>query len=480
MDLRRIAIACALAATPAYAQSGDDAVQRVERQLRELDQAARFELPGDAAFSERALLEWGGSIGFSLYSIDDAESKSHTLRQTDARAWMRAEIDGRHRFFARLKLRYDDWNTGDDFDGQGDDLREPLSERWWYEFDSADGAAAANGAWRIGAQLGKQHFEVGNGVALSATLIGVRATVARGGLELGVIAADTPVNDFIDFDASRPSFDTNTKRRFIGATLERRGGDVTPFAHVLRQTDRNDRDSTIFQDGLGQVYPTEFEYDSTYWGAGARGPLTPQSSWYAEFDVETGRALSSPITAVGTPGTQTHESIFGWAFAGGVAWSLEDARKSRIDGALIVASADDDRLDSADTFGGNTAGTIDRGFNGFGFLDTGLALAPDPGNLATLRVGLETSPFAGDARLERLRAVAAFYLFNKLDPDAPINVPTVRERFVGAELDLGFDWNVRPDVTLSFRYGAFMPGGAMPPEEDGTRQILFGGVTYAF
>ncbi len=481
MRIGSIALAGALVATSARGQSaGDaDAVQRIERRMRELERAWRLEPAAGATIAERALFDWGGSIGFSLYGIDDAESKSHTLRQTDARAWTKVELDGRHRFFARLKLRYDDWNAGDDFDGQGDDLREPIGERWWYEFDAAGSAAAADG-WNLNARVGKQHLEIGNGVALSATLIGARVELSLGSFVLGVLAADTPANDFVDFDASRPSFDTNTKRRFLAATLERRGGAVTPFAHVVRQIDRNDRDFATFQDGLGQLYDTSFDYDSTYFGAGARGPLGEQSTWRVELDLESGRALSSPISAAGAPTTQSHESIDAFALAGGASWMFGDARASRVDLDFVVASGDSDRLDSADTFAGNVTGSVDRAWNGFGFLDTGIALAPDPSNLATLELALETSPFSGDESWRRLRALASLYLFGKLDPDAPINLPTVDKRFVGAELDIGCEWNIRSDLTFSMRYGLFMPGSAMPPGEDGSRQILYGGVTYAF
>jgi len=464
------AAALAMLAGAVPAQVAEDAVQRVERRLRELDATSRFEPDPAAPLAERTQWDFGGSLGFSAFAIDDAESRAHILRQTDARAWVRAEFDGRHRFFGRLKLRYDDWNSGDDFDGQGDDLREPLGERWWYEYAGDP----------VRARLGKQHVEVGNGVALSGTLTGVRATLPRDGFELTLLAADTPVNDFIDFDASRPSFDTHTQRRFLALAIEGRGRDVTPFVHLIRQTDRNDRDETTFIDGLGQIYPTTFDYDSTYWGIGARGSLSATASWRVEFDLETGKGLSSPISGAGTPGPQRREAILAWALAGGASWSLGDAARSRIDADLLAASGDDDRLDAADTFGGNRTGTTDRGWNGFGFLDTGLALAPDPSNLLMLRAGLETSPWRGDARMERLRAVASAWLFAKLDPDAPINLPTLRERFIGGEIDLGLDWNVRPDLTLSARLGLFLPGSAMPDGEDGTRQVLFGGVTYAF
>jgi hypothetical protein len=470
MNPGRITLVGAALAGAATAQVAEDAVQRVERRLRELDSTSRLEPAAGTPLAERTEWDFGGSLGWSAYAIDDSGSRSHILRQADARAWFRAEIDGRHRFFGRLRLRYDDWNSGDDFDGQGDDLREPIGERWWYEYDAGP----------LRARLGKQHVEIGNGVALSGALTGASAALRRDAFELRLLAADTPVNDWVDFDASRPGFDTHTMRRFLALAVEGRGGDVTPFAHVIRQADRNDRDETVFIDGLGQIYDASFDYDSTYWGIGARGPLSSAATWRFEFDLETGKGISSPISGGGVPGPQHREAIIAWALVGGASWSLRDAANSRVDAELIAASGDDDRLDSADTFGGSRTGTTDRGFNGFGFLDTGLALAPDPSNLLVLRAGLETSPWRGDARMERLRAVATGYLFTKLDPDAPINLPTVRQRFVGGEIDLGLDWNVRPDLTLSARLGFFIPGGAMPDGEDGTRQVLFGGVTDAF
>ncbi len=473
------------AAAPDAAAQGDaDAMQRVERRLHELDQGYRLGIPQGATISERALLDYGGSLGFGMYGIDDAESKSHLLRQTDGRAWVRAELDGAHRFFGRIKLRYDDWNAGEDFDGEGDDLREPIGDRWWYEFDLRGAHQASHGErqpWNVDLRIGKQYFEVGNGLALSGTLHCAVVETEWEGLALTTFAGDTPANDFVDFDASRPHFNTNTKRRFVGVALEKRGGDLTPFAHVFRQIDHNDRDAATFQDALGQTYATRFDYDSTYFGVGARGSLGGDLSWRAELDFETGRALSSPITASGTPGSQTREDLCAWAFAAGSSWLVGDERHSRVDADLVVASGDDDRLDSADTFGGNLSGSDDQAWNAFGNVDTGLALAPDPSNLITLKLGGETSFFAaGDQTWRRLRAVADFFVFSKLESDAPINVPTTADRFVGAEIDVGFDWNLRSDLSLAVRYGIFMPGNAMPAGQDGARQILYVGVTYEF
>jgi hypothetical protein len=469
------AAAAALLAEPSPAQDEGEVVQRLERQLRELDRAFRLEIPEGATLSDRLLLDYGASLQFGVYSIDDAGSEDHVLRQSDGRAWVRAELDGVHRFFARARFRYDDWNSGDDFDGRGDELDDPIGERWWYELDLRGGGDGRD------LKLGKQFVEWGNGLALSDLLIGAVATADLGGLQLSLLAADTPVTDFVDVDGSRPSFDRNTKRRFLGAQLAMREDGVAPFVHVLSQADHNDRDSTTFQDALGQLYATSLEYDSTYVGLGARGTLGEATSWRAEVDWETGRALSSPIDLGGVPGTQTQETIRAFAFAAALAHAVGDERDSRVDLELIAGSGDDDRLDSADTFGGNRTGTIDKAWNGFGYLNTGLALAPEPSNLVIVRAGGVTSPLLDwGADVARLRAVLDGYLFLKIESDAPINVPTVTKRLVGGEVDLGFDWNVHSDLSLNFRWGLFLPGDAMPTGQDGTRQVLFLGITYAF
>jgi hypothetical protein len=333
----------------------------------------------------------------------------------------------------------------------------------------------------VNVKLGKQYVHWGEGLAFSNALIGALAEVQRGRLVLSLLAADTAPNDFIDFDVSRPSFETNTKRRFAGAMLEWRSAGFSPFVHVLRQVDHNDRDFALFQDGLGQLYPTFFEYDSTYFGLGGRGGLGAGTSWRLEVDYEDGRALSSPVSAAGTPTSQTQEDVRAWAALAGLTWLLQDERGSRVDLDLVVASGDDDRLDSADTFGGNLSGSDDEAWNAFGFVNTGLALVPDPSNLVTLRLGGATSPMLGRGEsLERLRFLADGFLFFKLDADAPINLPTTSDRFVGGEIDVGIDWSALSDVGVSFRYGIFLPGSAMPSGEDGARQLVYGSVTYAF
>jgi hypothetical protein len=476
----------ALSAPGAAAQVGatGDAQKQLEKQMRQYDAAWRLEVPEEAEISERLLLDFGASARAGLYSIDDAESKSHVLREYDGRAWLRADLDGVHRFYGRLKFTYDDWNEGDDFDGQGDDLREPIGERWWYEFNLRGHHQATTGEttpWHVDLKAGKQFVQFGSGLALSSALIAGQLELEAYGVALDLLLGKTPPNDVVDWDASRPSFDSNTKRSFYGGLLEVRGGGCVPYVYGLVQRDHNDRDFSFYTDATSQLFPTNFAYDSEYFGGGFHGTLDPQWAYQSEFSLETGRALSSPIGANGAPVTQTEERVHAWAAEVELAWLARDARHTRCDLECIVGSGDGDRLDSADTFGGNLTGTTDTAYNSLGFAQTGLALTPDPSNLITTRLGTATSPFVGrgDA-LDRLRLLVDGYAFVKLDPSAPISVPTDHHRYAGTELDLGVDWALVSDVTLNLRAGLFLPGSAMPTGENGLRKFLYGSVTYVF
>jgi len=117
------------AAAPAQVPASGDSQKQLEKQMRQYDDAWRLEVPADATFSERLLLDYGASARFGLYNIDDEGSHGHVLRQYDGRAWVRADLDGMHRVYARLKFQYDDFNTNDDFDRHGDEFRNPIGER---------------------------------------------------------------------------------------------------------------------------------------------------------------------------------------------------------------------------------------------------------------------------------------------------------------------------------------------------------------
>jgi hypothetical protein len=143
------------------------------------------------------------------------------------------------------------------------------------------------------------------------------------------------------------------------------------------------------------------------------------------------------------------------------------------------ASGDKDRLDAANTFGGNRTGTDDHSFNTLGYVDTGLALAPNLSNLIVARLGGSTFPFPGRGGLGRLRAGAAGLLFFKIDSDAALNIPSKDDTFLGGEIDVFADWRIASDVSMNVRYGVFLPGEAACCPDD-PRHFFYVGFNYAF
>jgi hypothetical protein len=146
---------------------------------------------------------------------------------------------------------------------------------------------------------------------------------------------------------------------------------------------------------------------------------------------------------------------------------------------LILASGDSDRRTSNATIGGNRSGTDDHGFNAFGLLNTGLAFAPAVSNLIVTRLGASCFPWPDSARLRQLQIGADVLVFNKFLEDAPIDEPTNDHRFLGVEADLYVTWQVASDVTVSLRYGGFIPGPSIEGDSS-LRNFFFAGVTYAF
>jgi len=176
---------------------------------------------------------------------------------------------------------------------------------------------------------------------------------------------------------------------------------------------------------------------------------------------------------------QGKDDICAWAADVRLDYLVAGARKTRLSAEAILASGDPDRQVTSATVGGNRHGTADHAFNALGFLNTGLAFAPEVSNLAALRLGASTFPAPGVSALERMQVGADFFVYAKLREEAPVNEPTSADHYLGVEPDLYINWQLTNDFSLAVRYGVFFPGSAFGPNDD-ARQFFYAGVTYAF
>src|SRR5688500_15344390 len=206
-------------------------LDRFERQLERQQRDTRVLVDPSIPPTDRALIDYGGFISASFFSIDDPEGHNHILRQYELVGYGRVNFDGAHELFLRGNTTYFDFDDGDSFDGRGDDWVEPKIERAHYRFDLQRALAAYHGQvidYNIVAQLGRQLVVWGNGVALDEELDAAVVRFSRDRFNLDLLAGVTYEN-VIDFDISRPGFRRDTDRGLFGALLSTQAGTHTPF-----------------------------------------------------------------------------------------------------------------------------------------------------------------------------------------------------------------------------------------------------------
>jgi len=496
----RLFLACGMAAlvcggARAWAQPapGGPGAEQLQRQAR-LQELQRYELDTryrantDIPPGQRTLVDYGVFLQFSYLSLDDSIGDNHGLRQYDVVPYVRLNFDGAQELFLRGRFGYRDFNAGDSFDGRGDEPIDGDLDRGYYSFDLRR-YNAAYGKSVLGAGAGSDFNLVfkggrdlaywGNGLTLGTTLDGINLGLEKDIWGLEVLAGVTPVRT-VDFDSSRPGFDYNTRRGFFGGMLTADLGEHQPFAYGLVQRDYNDLDML----DLGLIQ-TDYEYNSWYIGFGSTGQLGPNLRYGVELVYEGGTTLSNSFEASGAGGLfpieQTEDNISAAALDVRLDYFVNDVRQTRFSFEFLAATGDRDRGSSTNTFNGNAAGTTDHGFNAFGLINTGLALAPDPSNLLVVRLGAATLPLPQHGVFSRMQVGVDFFILNKLQSSAPIDQVTSSDhRFLGVEPDLYLNWQITSDLTLALRYGVFFPNGDAFGANDDARQFFYGGLTFSF
>ena len=452
-------------------------VNRLEMELQQQEMAYRRSISSVQSVNERLTLDYGASLRLGLASIDNVVGSSRTLRQYEANLYLVAKFDAGHTFFGNLRFLYNDWNTGDSPDSDG--WLYPYGNRYWYELDTRAlnmHQTGTPGDLNFNVRVGRQFINWNSGLAFSNDMYAVKATATWNQLALTGLFGQTARSGLYDFDPTRPEYDSNTDRVYWGVKLEADlAPEFNPFVSYLVQRDHND-DETVNTILFG---PVDFNYDSEYLSFGASGTIGPQLTYSVEVVHETGTTLSSPFTPLG-PFPQTSDPIDAWAGVLNLSYAFRNDTNARLDMSLAAGSGDDDRFAAAGTIAGNRPNTTDRSFNSLGYINTGLALAPQIANLMMLRVGGSTAIHLDPKRPDAFRLGADFFFFGKTDTDSPVTVATTDKRWIGWEMDWKVDWRITTDVNFNFRYGVFFPGSAMPSGLDDVRHFVYGGFGYAF
>lgn len=469
------------AAWPAQAQPQLD---RFERQLEQIRRDTRLLISPDIPAEQRAMYEAGGYFTTVFMILDDPDGKDHVLRQQDLNGYFRANFDGVHQFFLRARTGYTDFNTGDDFDGEGDEVIDPDLERAIYRFDYKRSVAAYDGRTIDGNLIfngGRQLVNWANGLSLSMEIDGALVTGEVGPWSVTALAGRTQPNQ-PDVDSSRPDFDEDTRRNFFGGIITfQLNAHHQPFFYGIVQSDQNESETLSTINGVA-VTPTRFRYDSYYIGFGSTGSLGDNLRYGVEFVYEGGEGLSNSFdldTGAAFP-SQTREDIEAAAMDIRIDYLLNDANRTRFTAELLIASGDTDRGHSTNTFGGNQPGTDDTAFNGFGLINTGLAFYPNASNLAMVRLGASTFPMPQTEPFRRLQVGGELFIHHKLNRKAPIDEPTSdSNNFLGVETDFYANWQITSDLALAVRYGVFFPSSGIETSAS-VRHFFYTGLTLSF
>jgi len=437
-------------------------------QQRAADERVRRDFDAQMAQSAEAAFDWGGWYSLNYFLFDDGVNSSRTLRRHDLRLWGRLTLDrGAHEFFARTRLSFLDFNHGDSYDGDEDDVEGPNLERGTYRFDLGRALSNADrppSDANLVVTAGRDLVEFGTGLTLAAPLDHVALTTTYRDWELTALAGKT-VGSSVDFDLSRST--TRTRRNFLGGELRYLGWERhRPFVYALWQRDRNRE--------VWRRTWQNYDYDSSYVGVGSVGELAEHVRYETEWVYQEGRGY-------GHRRFLKQDEVEAWAWRTELEYLAPGQRQARASLEYLFGSGDPDRLTSpTDSFGGNRFDFSDNSFIGFGFRDTGLAFAPRYSNLHMWRAGGSFYPWPNDETFRRLEVGTDWYLYHKHHASAAVSDPTatVRSGYLGWEMDYFLNWRIKSDLAWTTRFGAFFPGNAF--DDQTTRTFLLVGMTWSF
>ena len=437
-------------------------------QQRAVEERLRRQFDAEVGESVRALFDWGGWYSLHLFVFDDGVESSRTLRRHDLRLWTRLGIDDRaHEFYARTRLSLLDFNSGDAYDGNDDDVEGPNLERGYYRFDLASTIRAYQGRrtdYNVVVTAGRDLVLLGTGLALATPLDHVSLRGTYRSWEFTGFAGRT-VGSSEDFDLSRTV--RCTRRDFLGAQVKYLGFERhEPFVYAFQQRDRN---------GEATFQPFQrFDYDSSYVGIGSTGEIGKGLRYTTEWVYESGRSF-------GHRQFIHDNAIDAWAVQAQLEYLFLGKRRARASVEYLFGSGDPDRLVSpTNTVGSNYGDRSDTGFIGFGYSDTGLSFAPRYGNLHMWRAGASYYPWPDNSRLKRFELGTDWYLYYKHHRAAAVSDPTADRQsgYLGCEMDYYANWRMTSDLACTARLGVFFPGRAFSDRE--VRSFFLVGMTWSF
>jgi hypothetical protein len=477
-----IILSCCLTYVPAensaFAQSIQEA-QKVRIQRLQLEAQRVFDLRRTMA--QRYLWDWGGSETFTFSTYDDpvlindtsVRHKRRTVKSNTFNLWGSLNLDDIHNFYVRFKGYHNDYNQGDQYRSTENQFSWNLEEG----FDEGtyainiDKAVEKYFKYSMPLQLrltaGRFSTSLGSQLAYTKKTNGVQLDGQSKWVGFKVFGARNLIDEE-NVDFSVPGF-RSSKRYFFGAEASYKGFKKhVPYLFALIQEDHS---------GESIEDPNQdYDYNSRYYGIGSRGQITNSLYYSIEGIMEDGKSNPEDATTTNdrdetvtlNPGPPDTEPIDAWALAASIHYSFNVVTHPNLSAGYAFGTGDSDRSAKVvTTTPGNKEGTTDRNFLNFGYIDTGLNLAPRLSNLQMIKFGLSLTPLEF-VKKKNVRLDANFFLFRKDKKEAEIsdNRAVIGRRKIGEEIDISVVWNVFSDLSVSVDYGRFYPGDAYYYKED--------------
>ncbi|MBN1845864.1 MAG: alginate export family protein [Sedimentisphaerales bacterium] len=465
---------------------------------RILDEPFRLQMDEQVPTDKRVIFDWGGWFRSSYWALDEDVDRGlpnrddgyHAARWQQLRLWGYLNLDDVHRFYARGKLDYWDWNHATSYDHNDSDWDGANLDRGWYDFRLSRYQAAYGepaGDLDLALRIGRQYVEFGSGLALSVPLDAVIASVFYQDWQLTGMLAQS-ISSTNNVDRSIPG-NTKEDRCYWGVQLRYNGwADHEPFAYYFAQTDKDGGDEYVLPvpNRDLEFYNQKFGYDSQYVGLGSTGKFFHRDLQYVvEVAGQWGKSYAYEpwlLPPVGSLQEQENrQNIQTWIFDTELRYIPRDSRQSEVSVEYLLASGDPDRIFTpTNTVGGNRPHTDDRSFSAWGYRNTGLVLAPRLSNLGMVRAGASTFPVKQIQALRELRIGANCFIYHKQQSEgaASDTLSSKPNIFLGSEFDIYADWRITSDLAWTINYGVYLPGDAFACQKD--RQMLYSAISLNF
>lgn len=436
---------------------------------RALERENQRKLQETLPAAQKFRVDYGGWFNTYFFLFDDGIESSRTLRQYETRFWVSVSADeGIHDFYTRVRATYDDWNHGDSFYPNYDDLDGPNLERGWYVFDIAKALKRderLDAPFELKLKVGRDLVYVGTGYAIDLPLDHAMLQGEIFGFETTYIGGRTPMSTE-NIDRSRPVAD-HSNRVFHIIEERYKGWDShEPFVYIAWQDDHTKEDNPELLQ--------QYRYDSRYIGFGSVGELVENLRYSSEWVIERGKSYNDQRFI-------KRSDVKAWGFNHRLDYYFRHKMKPVVSAEWMFASGDQDRLLSpTNAAGGNQGDHVDNSFIGFGFRDTGLSFAPRLSNIHVWRAGGSFRPFPDSKVAKELELGNDYYVYYKHRHEAAVSDPLADEQsgYLGWEMDYYANWRLVNDLAWTVRFGTFFPGRAFSDQT--TRTFLLTGVTWSF